>query len=127
MRRALMRLWGQTPALNAQWQEWQGVIVSIAPIMAHKQLHWFQDAAAQGYAMPQEFFGNADALANQVRGQWMAKITNHELDGTGAFLQADTQVNAVLASAADQQPRPTGAAQRFPTAGPAIAEVPAGI
>jgi ABC-type glycerol-3-phosphate transport system substrate-binding protein len=84
-----------TPSLISLWDYWEKTIVQVAPVLEGKALHWFYDAAKNGYDYPQLFFRynplSADALVNT----WLGDIGAGKVGVRLGLQQMQNQVNAL--------------------------------
>ena len=113
------------PCLLSLWDEWQSIVVAVAPPLRGKALSWFQEAAL-GYAYPTLHFSYAPTKANAVADLWLDQIWNGQVSPQVGLGQIQTQINAIEAvSRAEAAAAAHGSA--FPSTGPAMATVALGI
>ncbi len=136
--RFLIRTTLSFPNLISMWDEWEALVRSAAPVTRTKALHWWADAARQGYGYGHEFWKYDDPQAEAIQGQVAGEIWNRQLDVTAGFTSMATQVNALegAAGAASAEAAAiarglrAGASGRYPapvvTAGVGTAPVTAG-
>ena len=115
------------PCLLSLWTEWESLVVSTAPLLKSKAIHWYQDAATGGYAWPHLFFEYQSVGADNLIGSWMGKIEGNTVAPAVGITQMQKQVAAVEATGATEATQTAAAAKLFPATGPTIAEMPAGI
>ncbi len=115
------------PCLVSLWSQWQTIVEQAAPPLKGKQLHWFQDAAQGGYAWPTIFFAYNAIQAGSIIAAGLSRIGSGAISPAAGLSQMATQVDAVVAAGGREQAEAATMASRFPTKGPAIASVVAGI
>ncbi len=126
--RFMMKTFLWPPGLNALLSEWVAVVTQVAPALADKQLHWYTDAAAQGWAHVRDagvLYQGSNAL--QIDSTWYNEIAGGKVSVSEGFARADDQVDALeQAAPALETARATNKA-RFPSRGPAVAQVAQGL
>jgi ABC-type glycerol-3-phosphate transport system substrate-binding protein len=125
--RSQMDIFLLSPALLHLWDEWLTRVPQIAPPLADKGLKAFADQARGNRAYPQQFFRYAAPQADALIDSWGQQMWNDKVGIREGLAQLTRQVNALEEAATAQAQRATDRAQRFPTTGPAMAPVPAGI
>jgi ABC-type glycerol-3-phosphate transport system substrate-binding protein len=125
--RVLMQIQLASPALNALWDEWEATITAIAPPLQGKALHWFADAARQGYAYTFPSFAAGHLQAMSALAGALGPVAARRQSVEQGFAQAAAQANAAVAAATTMTAAVQAKAQAFPTQGPAVAPVPSGI
>ncbi len=126
--RMMTRLKLASPGLNSLWPEWEHVVQSVAPPLQGKAVHWFADAAQQGYAYPFPSFRYENVQAQGLLGRYLNALNGHQLSSVvGAFTEATAQIDALETAASHAAPGRPGAPKPFPAAGPAIAKVVPGL
>ena len=116
-----------SPGLNTLWPEWEQVVQSVAPPLRGKAVHWFADAARQGYAYPFPAFRYDNVQAQAVIGRYLSALGSRQAASVaGAFTQAAAQADALETAAGQMSGQQRAALQSFPAAGPSIAKVPPG-
>lgn len=116
-----------TPALVDLWDYWMTTATAVAPPLQGKDLHWYYDAAKQGYAYPTIFFKHQPNQAAGMVDTWTGQILSGKLSPELGLRQMQDQINALQAAGAAEQAGTAAAATKFPTDGPAMAAVPPGI
>jgi ABC-type glycerol-3-phosphate transport system substrate-binding protein len=115
------------PCLLSLWQEWETLVKQVAPPLANKQLHWYTDAALNGYGWPTMFFKYAPGQTDNVINDWFHRIVSGQVDAQEGANQMANQVNAIQKMAAASAQALTQVKGRFPTTGPELAVVPTGV
>lgn len=118
----------RSPALNALWDEWAQTVQAVVPFFAGKNFSWFGDAASKGYAYPVDYYPHDDQRVWGLIGQYFTQLYDQKISSVEAGAsQIDHVVNGFEAAVQANQAQLARAGQRFPTDGPAIASVPAGV
>lgn len=115
------------PCLLSLWSEWESLVVGTAPLLKTKAIHWYQDAATGGYAWPHLFFEYEAAGADNLMSSWMGQIESGKVAPPEGMSQMQSQVAALESTGASEANLTVEEAKLFPTVGPAIAAMPAGI
>jgi multiple sugar transport system substrate-binding protein len=115
------------PCLLSLWDYWETTVKQVAPPLANKQLHWYADAAKNGYGWPTMFFKYAPAQTDNVINQWFSQILAGQVDPALGANQMAAQINAIQKFAAAEAQTLNQVKANFPTHGPEIAAVPTGI
>ncbi len=92
------------PSLLSLWGEWESLIRAVAPPMNNKSLHFYRDAAVQGYAWPQRFFRWSPTQADTTITTWLQQLQAYKISVPAAFAQIDKQLGALETATAGQQP-----------------------
>jgi multiple sugar transport system substrate-binding protein len=118
----------RSPALNSLWEEWATTVQTVVPFFHGKDFRWFGEAAAKGYAYPVEYYPQADEQVWSLLAPYFTALYRRQSsDVTSTARAIDQVVNAVEAQAASLRQAQQAMQTRFPTAGPAMATVPAGV
>lgn len=98
---AYIKIGMQGPSLNSLWDQFEFVAESVVPFFKNKGLHWFTDAAQNGYAFPEQYYGVADRQARATQNGILVNLWNKAASTsvTATFTEAATQVNKVLQAA----------------------------
>ena len=91
--RYLIRTTLSFPNLMSMWDEWETLVQQAAPITRTKALHWWADAARQGYGYGHEFWKYNDTIVEGIVGQTMQQIWNRQLSVVAGFNQIAHEVN----------------------------------
>ena len=86
------------PNLMSMWPEWEALVRAAAPVTRDKALHWWADAATQGYGYGHEFWKYEDAQAESAMGTIMQQLWDHKMDATAGFTEMKLQVDAIEAT-----------------------------
>jgi ABC-type glycerol-3-phosphate transport system substrate-binding protein len=116
-----------TPSLIHLWDYWETTVRQVAPTLQGRALHWWADAAIQGYARPQLFYAYDYGTAMNIEWDWMSQIASGQISPEEALRQMQGQVNALEEEAKAIAQQAPAIAQRFPTAGKDMAAVPLGV
>ena len=115
------------PSLLSLWDEWQASVLSVAPPLKGKALHWLKDAEVGGYAWPNRFFKFNAAQSDTVINTWFDSIWSGKTSGTLGLKQMSAQLNALEQAGSASANAATAVAKAFPTTGPVIAAVQPGL
>ncbi len=115
------------PCLVSLFDEWETLVKSVAPPLQNKQLQWFKDAVHNGYGYPTQFFKYAPNQTTNLMGSWWTQITTGKVSPQEGATQMTNQVNQLQKTAAAEASAGVQQTAKFPTQGPEIAVVPAGI
>ncbi len=115
------------PALVALWEEWITLAEQVAPPLKGKGLQYYRDAALGGYEVPQSFFLYNGTQATGILGAAWAELSAQKATVTAAFTQAAQQINALQQTAQANVALQAQEVKAFPSTGPAVAAVPAGM
>lgn len=115
------------PNLSSMWTEWQAIVNAAAPLTKSKHLEYWAEAAQQGYGYGREFFLYDATAALNLMGPILQQIWDQKLTPAAGYTQITQQVNALQKTAAAEAGQSAAMAKAFPTTGPAIAAMPAGI
>jgi ABC-type glycerol-3-phosphate transport system substrate-binding protein len=116
-----------TPSLVSLWDYWQTTVVSVAPPLKGKALQWWADPSIKGYGYPQLFFRYNYNQAYNIETQWIQEALAGTVSPEVALSQMQQQVNATESLGAAQTTQAASLAKAFPTTGPAMAGMPAGV
>ncbi len=104
--RFVMKTFLFTPALNSLWAEWEGIVEATVPGLKGTGLHYFVEAAQQGWGTPQLWFRYGSSQALTIDQAWWGKLLGRAVGLKTALAQADAQVNALIATEARTRPVP---------------------
>ena len=116
-----------TPSLIALWDYWQTTVQAVAPPLKGKALQWWADPSIKGYGYPQLFYQYNYSQASTIEGNWVAEILSGKVTPQVGLAQMEQQVNATEAAGQSEAQSAAAAGKKFPTNGPAMAGMPAGI
>lgn len=125
--RFVMRATLISPALISLWDEWTTAAQQVAPTLQGKDLQYYKEAALSGYEVPQSFFLYSGSQAGDILAQWWQQLVAQKVSVPDAFRQIAAQINALEQVSKSATTRTQVAESRFPTSGPPIAVVPAGV
>lgn len=114
------------PCLLSLWDEWEAVVKAVAPTLDSKALHWYKDAALS-YSWATLHFAYSAAQANSTADNWLGQIWNGKISPQLGVQQLQQQVNAVEQAGKAEVAQGASKAKAFPTEGPDMAVVPAGM
>lgn len=113
-----------TPNRKSLWPTWIELVRSVAPPLQGKHLEYFQGAVDYGW--PSYYFKYQPLQADGILSNWVGQIRSGKVSPQLGLQQAAQELNAVEAAAAAMRPH-SALTKAFPTDGPEIAMVPAGI
>ncbi len=116
-----------TPSLVALWDYWETTVQSVAPPLKGKSLKYWADPSIKGYGYPELFFLYDYNQAYNIESNWLGQALASTVSPQVALQQMQQQINTMESLGASQQQQASSAAKAFPTKGPAMAGVPAGI
>ncbi len=125
--RGLMHLYLNGPALKALWPEWAATVVQVAPPLKDKNVEVFVQQVQDNMPMYHNYFEYDTVGAFGIISSWMNRILNRKATVRGGFAAAAQQTNAFEAALKSVAPARSQAAKAFPSTGPGIAKVPAGL
>ena len=96
--RFLIRTTLSFPNLMSMWPEWESLVNAAAPITRTKALHWWADAAIEGYGYGHEFWKYQDNSVEGVMGTIMNQMWNRQIDVEQGFRTMAQRVNAMEAA-----------------------------
>jgi|GEM_PF-6953051 len=114
-----------TPNRASLWPDWIQIVQAVAPPLKAKHLEYYQQAI--GYGQATYFFKYDAAAVNNVKSNWFGKIQNGLVSPQSGLTQATDQINAIQASGIAVAPGAATIAKTFPSKGPSIAVVQAGL
>lgn len=116
-----------SPCLVQLWAQWEQTVKAAAPPVADKDLHWYSDAIANSYSWPAAFFRYSVPQVVNVINLWIDQIWKGQVSPQLGLRQMADQINALEAAGPVQEAAAAAGAKKFPTTGPDVATVPAGI
>jgi ABC-type glycerol-3-phosphate transport system substrate-binding protein len=116
----------RTPSLVSLWDEYAQVVEAVAPLVKGKGMQYFSQAAAKWGIANTVFKYNQPQVCNLIN-QQLARCYRREASVPEAMHLAAQQVNALEAVGEQEAARVETAKGRFPTTGPELVPVPAGI
>jgi multiple sugar transport system substrate-binding protein len=124
--RFLMKTMLRAPSLVSLFEEYVTTVEAVAPPAVGKNLKYFTQAATS-WGVANRVFRYQHANAITVINTWMADAFARRVDVATALRQAALQVNALESSGRVLAVKRSQNAAAFPTTGPAVAVVPAGV
>jgi multiple sugar transport system substrate-binding protein len=116
----------RTPSLVNLWNEYAATVEAIAPFVKGKGMEHFTDAAAHWGIANTVFKYNQPQVASVINAQ-LTKVYNRKSTTAEAMPVAAQQIDALEAAGAQEDVLSKAKQKAFPTDGPEIAPVPAGI
>jgi ABC-type glycerol-3-phosphate transport system substrate-binding protein len=125
--RTLMQLQLVVPPNSKLWSEWETVVQTVAPPLKGKNLGAFTEAALQNRAFNHPAFAYSSDHAYSIVSPFTSQMATGKLDPVAGFTQAADAVNRFEAGQAVVATSAGSMSKLFPTTGPEVAPVPAGI
>jgi multiple sugar transport system substrate-binding protein len=125
--RGMMSIFLTIASIKPLLEEWQSRVLAVAPALADKNVGAFAQAVRNDEAYPTPPFARATAQAYALISQQWNLALGQKADLRTAMQQAAMQVDALEALASDRDRRAASLAKAFPTQGPEVAAVPAGV
>lgn len=116
----------RTPSLVSLWDEYAATVEAIAPFVHGRGMSTFTEAAAHWGIANTVFKYNQPQVATILNTQ-LALVYNNKATAAEAMPNAAQQVDALEGAGAQEDLLSKAKRQAFPTDGPEIAGVPAGI
>lgn len=132
-----MKLTAAPPGPAPLLPDWETVLRSNAPVLKTKALHYWTDPITTGQAAyDYAFFKYQPVQVSDLVGTFWPTLWQHKVSVAEGFKSLSQQINTIQAQGASSQPPPTAeqrraavqaAQRRFPTEGPAVAQVMPGL
>jgi ABC-type glycerol-3-phosphate transport system substrate-binding protein len=125
--RFLMQVELVTPALLSLWPQWETTVTSVAPTLKGKNVNYYYEALQQNYSWPAEFFRyDAPAVISTID-NWADQLWSLKVTAQDAMQQMAAQINSIQSLGPTLAAAQASAKANFPTQGPPLAPVVAGI
>jgi multiple sugar transport system substrate-binding protein len=116
----------RTPSLVSLWEEYAKTVEAVAPVVQGKGMQYYTQAA-QRWGIANTVFRYSQSQVVNILNAQLGRAAARQASVPEAMAAAAQQINALEAAGALEEARATQAVQRFPTNGPSVAAVPAGV
>jgi len=126
--RYMMRLALQGPARKTLWEEWQSIVLSVAPPLAKVNLNVLVDQVQKDEMWTGHPFRFSETTCGNVINTYISNVLNHQMSVSTGFREAARLLDeAETVGAAERGAGAASLAKGFPTSGPRIAAVQPGL
>jgi ABC-type glycerol-3-phosphate transport system substrate-binding protein len=125
--RTLMQYGLEPPALKSLQEEYTATLAAVIPPFAHKNLSVITQYILQNGAIMEPIFPADEAQVQALIGTGEQAIIDGKYSVTEGLTRLAAQVTAIEVEGSQSAAAAVAAARAFPTVGPAVARVPAGV